>query len=400
MREIALDAARRHAVATQRFAARRRRAQHGRARGLHRAPRLRPDRLDLGGRPLAAARARRALRPRARRRPRRAAALGARVRVLGARGLPAARRATSRYFRLDKRADRPVPALVRADPRRSTRSSPTRCWRVARERGEIASRDFGGAGQRLLGVDAGQARARRALDGRAARDRRPQGHRAPLRPARARLPATRCSALPDPTPEETHRWQIETRRARPRHREREPRSPTTAASRASAARSRPAIEELVAEGVLERLRMRELGRGLARARRGRRARDRGRRRARAGAFLLSPFDNLLWDRIEAEQLFGFEHRLEIYKRPHERIYGYYVLPLLDGDEVVGRIDLKADRKAGTLRALAVHWQKRPRPRALREALARLGARARAREERDPEWSLRRARSTPGRSPTR
>ena len=84
-----------------------------------------------------------------------------------------------------------------------------------------------------------------------------------------------------------------------------------------------------------------------------------------------PFDNLIWDRFEAEHLFGFEHRLEIYKPAHTRIYGYYVLPLLDGSEVVGRIDVKADRKAGTLRALAVHWQKRPRPRALREALARL-----------------------------
>ena len=99
-------------------------------------------------------------------------------------------------------------------------------------------------------------------------------------------------------------------------------------------------------------------------------RSRGDTRPR-GAFLLSPFDNVLWDRFEAEELFGFEHRLEIYKRPPERIYGYYVLPLLDGAEIVGRIDLKADRKAGTLRALAVHWQGRPRPRALREALARL-----------------------------
>ena len=75
--------------------------------------------------------------------------------------------------------------------------------------------------------------------------------------------------------------------------------------------------------------------------------------------------------FEAEHLFGFEHRLEIYKPAPTRIYGYYVLPLLDGSDICGRIDLKADRKAGTLRALAVHWQKRPRPRALREALARL-----------------------------
>ena len=90
-----------------------------------------------------------------------------------------------------------------------------------------------------------------------------------------------------------------------------------------------------------------------------------------GAYLLSPFDNLLFDRVEAGVLFGFEHALEIYKRPHERVWGYYVLPLLDASDIVGRVDAKADRKAGTLRALAVHWQGRPRPRALREALERL-----------------------------
>ena len=91
----------------------------------------------------------------------------------------------------------------------------------------------------------------------------------------------------------------------------------------------------------------------------------------SAAVLLAPFDNLLWDRDYLDRVFGFRHVIEVYKRPHERIYGYYVLPLLDGDEIVGRIDLKADRKAGTLRAQAVHWQKRPRPRALREALVRL-----------------------------
>jgi uncharacterized protein YcaQ len=90
-----------------------------------------------------------------------------------------------------------------------------------------------------------------------------------------------------------------------------------------------------------------------------------------GGVLVSPFDNLLWDKRFVERVFGFEPLIEVYKREHERIYGYYVLPLLDGDEIVGRIDLKADRKAGTLLAQAVHWQRRPRPRALREALARL-----------------------------
>ena len=65
--------------------------------------------------------------------------------------------------------------------------------------------------------------------------------------------------------------------------------------------------------------------------------------------LLSPFDNLLWDRPFARRLFGFDHLIEVYKREHERVYGYYVLPLLDGDRFVGRADLKADRSEGVLR---------------------------------------------------
>ncbi len=69
----------------------------------------------------------------------------------------------------------------------------------------------------------------------------------------------------------------------------------------------------------------------------------------SGAVLLSPFDNLLWDRAFAKRLFGFEHVIEVYKREHERIYGYYVLPLLVGDRFVGRADLKAERAEGVLR---------------------------------------------------
>ncbi|TML76533.1 MAG: winged helix-turn-helix domain-containing protein [Actinobacteria bacterium] len=70
--------------------------------------------------------------------------------------------------------------------------------------------------------------------------------------------------------------------------------------------------------------------------------------------LLSPFDNLLWDRPLLERLFGFRHVIEVYKREHERAYGYYVLPLLSGDRIVGRADLKADRREGVLQVRRFH----------------------------------------------
>ena len=65
--------------------------------------------------------------------------------------------------------------------------------------------------------------------------------------------------------------------------------------------------------------------------------------------LVCPFDNLVWDRPLLVRLFGFRHVIEVYKREHEREYGYYVLPLLAGDRFVGRADLKADRAEGVLR---------------------------------------------------
>ena len=76
---------------------------------------------------------------------------------------------------------------------------------------------------------------------------------------------------------------------------------------------------------------------------------------------LSPFDRLIHDRDRAEALFEFNYRLEMYVPKAKRQYGYYVLPILRGDRLVGRIDPVFDRKTGVLRVNSVHWEPGVRP---------------------------------------
>jgi uncharacterized protein YcaQ len=86
---------------------------------------------------------------------------------------------------------------------------------------------------------------------------------------------------------------------------------------------------------------------------------------------LSPFDRLVHDRDRAEALWSFYYRLEMYVPKAKREYGYYVLPILRGDRVIGRIEPVHDRKAGKLHVHGIWWEEGVRPASLTAPLKSL-----------------------------
>ncbi len=141
--------------------------------------------------------------------------------------------------------------------------------------------------------------------------------------------------------------------------------------RIRAAQARPALDELIEEGVLVPTKV-EGWPEVAYLHRDAQATTIDPTRAA----LVSMFDSLVWCRARTERVFGMRYRIELYTPADKRVYGYYVLPFLLGDALVARVDLKADREARVLRVLAVHGEPsttRGTPAALATELRRLAA---------------------------
>jgi uncharacterized protein len=133
---------------------------------------------------------------------------------------------------------------------------------------------------------------------------------------------------------------------------------------------RPVVDSLEAEGLVRRVAVNDGGAAVVVPAK---AELEG---AASGGVLVCPFDNLVWDRPFIERVFGFRHVIEVYKPAPQREYGYYVLPFLYGDRLVGRADLKSDRAEGVLRVRAFHLESKVRrsgalDSALERALDRL-----------------------------
>jgi uncharacterized protein YcaQ len=90
----------------------------------------------------------------------------------------------------------------------------------------------------------------------------------------------------------------------------------------------------------------------------------------AEAAFIAPLDNLIWDREQLEQLFGFHYRWEVYTPKAKRAYGYYVLPVLYGDRFIARVEPVFDKKAHVLTIAGWWWERGVRPNAaMREAIS-------------------------------
>ncbi|SNY92531.1 hypothetical protein SAMN04515647_2803 [Cohaesibacter sp. ES.047] len=120
--------------------------------------------------------------------------------------------------------------------------------------------------------------------------------------------------------------------------------------RLSPSDARPALQALIEEGTLEPV---EVEGWKATVYKHKDAQLPSRATCQA---LLAPFDSLIWLRDRAESLFNFRYRIEIYVPKEKRQYGYYVLPFLMGDQLVARLDLKANRQDGVLEVFAAHGE--------------------------------------------
>ncbi|WP_022881375.1 winged helix-turn-helix domain-containing protein [Gryllotalpicola ginsengisoli] len=140
--------------------------------------------------------------------------------------------------------------------------------------------------------------------------------------------------------------------------------------RLAVAPTKAVLEQLVEAGEVERVHVRgweSAGRPVAAYL------DAGARAPRAvsATALLSPFDPVVWERDRLLRLFGMYYRIEIYTPAPKRVFGYYVLPVLVDDEIVGRVDLKSDRQAGVLRVQSAWVEEGRAPGPVAERLAPL-----------------------------